>query len=151
GRPLAVTVRNFADELAAAADLVKGKASGVPSALGRGVPGATAGGGPARGRARAGPGDRVRRPSRASGSVAPGLTPAPAAGARGPPEPAQERIARALEVAAVPRDGRPSARARARLSTEADGSAHIVVETVDGSRQSLIDAATLAERIRTAL
>src|SRR5699024_10930208 len=151
GRPLTVTVLNLADELAAAADLVKGKASGVPAALVRGVPGATAGEVPARELSRTGPDDWFRRPSLESVWVALGLSPAQEPVARMSPEPAQERIARALEVAAVPRDGRPSARARARPSTEADGSAHIVVETVDGSRQSLIDAATLAERIRTAL
>lgn len=38
GRPLAVTVRALADELAAAADLVKGKADGIPVALVRGLP-----------------------------------------------------------------------------------------------------------------
>src|SRR5690625_5107922 len=37
GRPLTVTVRNLADELAAAADLVKGKAGGGPLAIVRGV------------------------------------------------------------------------------------------------------------------
>ena len=37
GRPLAVTVRAVADEVAAAADLVKGKSSGVPVAIVRGV------------------------------------------------------------------------------------------------------------------
>ncbi|MFQ6172050.1 coenzyme F420-0:L-glutamate ligase [Oryzobacter sp. R7] len=37
GRPLAVTARAVADELAGAADLVKGKASGVPAAVVRGV------------------------------------------------------------------------------------------------------------------
>ncbi len=38
GRPLSVTARAVADEVAAAADLVKGKASGVPAALVRGLP-----------------------------------------------------------------------------------------------------------------
>ncbi|HYN29880.1 MAG TPA: coenzyme F420-0:L-glutamate ligase [Dermatophilaceae bacterium] len=38
GRPLAVTARAVVDELAAAADLVKGKADGLPAALVRGVP-----------------------------------------------------------------------------------------------------------------
>ena len=38
GRPLAVTTRAVADEIAAAADLVKGKSSGVPVALIRGLP-----------------------------------------------------------------------------------------------------------------
>jgi coenzyme F420-0:L-glutamate ligase/coenzyme F420-1:gamma-L-glutamate ligase len=37
GRPLSVTARALADELAAAADLVKGKADGVPAALVRGA------------------------------------------------------------------------------------------------------------------
>ncbi|WP_299442897.1 coenzyme F420-0:L-glutamate ligase [uncultured Phycicoccus sp.] len=40
GRPLAVTARAVADEVAAAADLVKGKADGVPAALVRGLPAA---------------------------------------------------------------------------------------------------------------
>lgn len=40
GRPLVVTTRAVADEIAAAADLVKGKADGTPAALVRGVPGA---------------------------------------------------------------------------------------------------------------
>lgn len=37
GRPLNVTVTVLADELAAAADLVKGKASGIPVAIARGL------------------------------------------------------------------------------------------------------------------
>lgn len=37
GRPLSVTTRAIADEVAAAADLVKGKADGIPVALVRGV------------------------------------------------------------------------------------------------------------------
>jgi len=37
GRPLAVTERAVADELAAAADLVKGKADGIPAAVVRGL------------------------------------------------------------------------------------------------------------------
>ncbi|MGL5816361.1 MAG: coenzyme F420-0:L-glutamate ligase [Phycicoccus sp.] len=38
GRPLAVTTRAVADEVAAAADLVKGKTDGIPAALVRGRP-----------------------------------------------------------------------------------------------------------------
>lgn len=38
GRPMTVTVRAVADELAAAADLVKGKAAGTPVAVVRGLP-----------------------------------------------------------------------------------------------------------------
>jgi coenzyme F420-0:L-glutamate ligase/coenzyme F420-1:gamma-L-glutamate ligase len=45
GRPLAVTVRAVADELAAAGDLVKGKVGVVPAAVVRGTPWATAGDG----------------------------------------------------------------------------------------------------------
>lgn len=41
GRELSVTARAVADEIAAAADLVKGKASGVPAALVRGLPAGT--------------------------------------------------------------------------------------------------------------
>lgn len=41
GRPLAVTARAVADEIAAAADLVKGKAGRVPAALVRGLPDGT--------------------------------------------------------------------------------------------------------------
>ena len=37
GRPLAVTMRAVADEVAAAADLVKGKADGIPAAVVRGL------------------------------------------------------------------------------------------------------------------
>src|SRR5699024_12827720 len=111
----------------------------------RGVPGATAGEVPARELSRTGPDDWFRRPSLESVWVALGLSPAQEPVARMSPEPAQERIARALEVAAVPRDGRPSARARARLSTEADGSAHIVVDTAGRCRQLPIDAASLAQ------
>lgn len=59
GRPLAVTARAVADELAAAADLVKGKASGVPAAVVRGLDAAwfSAGAVGARSLVRTGPGD----------------------------------------------------------------------------------------------
>lgn len=43
GRPLMVTARAVADEIAAAADLVKGKTIGVPAALVRGLPAGTVG------------------------------------------------------------------------------------------------------------
>ncbi len=59
GRALAVTTRAIADELAAAADLVKGKVSGIPAAIIRGLaPEAfTPAGGGARSVVRTGPGD----------------------------------------------------------------------------------------------
>src|SRR5699024_10554811 len=141
GRPLTVTVRNLADELAAAADLVKGKSSGVPAALVRGVPGATAQDVPARALSRTGEDDWFRRPSLESVWVALGLA----------PEPVPERIARALQVAAVPRPGREPSTATVR-DVAPDGPApHIVVEAADDSPAALVHAATHAERIRTAL
>src|SRR5699024_10892780 len=107
GRPLTVTVRNLADELAAAADLVKGKSSGVPAALVRGVPGATAQDVPARALSRTGADDWFRRPSLESVWVALGLAPEQEPIARLSPEPAPARIARALQVAALPGPRRP--------------------------------------------
>ena len=151
GRALTVTVRNLADELAAAADLVKGKASGVPAALVRGAEGATAADVPARELSRTGSEDWFRRPSLESVWVALGLAPEQEPVARMSPEPAAERIARALEVAALPRPGHGPYRASATTVREPSGGVHIVVERADASTTSLIDAATLAERIRTAL
>lgn len=151
GRALTVTVRNLADELAAAADLVKGKASGVPAALVRGVPGATDADVPARELSRTGADDWFRRPSLESVWVALGLSPEQEPIARMSPEPDAERISRALAVAALPRDARRPGGARAQLHTREGGRPHIVVEAADGSSTALIDAATLAERIRTAL
>ena len=59
GRPLAVTTRALADEVAAAADLVKGKADGIPAALVRGLDAAwfSADAPGARALVRVGPGD----------------------------------------------------------------------------------------------
>lgn len=151
GRPLTVTVRNLADELAAAADLVKGKSSGVPAALVRGVPGATAQDVPARALSRTGEDDWFRRPSLESVWVALGLAPEQEPIARMSPEPVPERIARALQVAAVPRPGREPSTATVR-DVAPDGPApHIVVEAADDSPAALVHAATHAERIRTAL
>lgn len=177
GRTLHVTVRNLADELAAAADLVKGKASGVPAALVRGVPDARSPEVPARELSRTGGEDWFRRPSLESAWVALGLGPEQEPIARMSPEPDEERIARALAVAAIPRDGAAPLAARAHLSpvgpagapaqhaapaadaspvpagvpasTSAPGT--IVVRPADGTAAALIDAATLAERVRTAL
>lgn len=151
GRPLTVTVRNLADELAAAADLVKGKSSGVPAALVRGVPGATAQDVPAHELSRTGADDWFRRPSLESVWVALGLTPEQEPVARMSPEPAAERIARALAVAAVPRAGQEPSTATARTLSGQGGEARIMVSPADASAPSLLHAATLAERIRTAL
>lgn len=103
GRALTMTVRNLADELAAASDLVKGKAGGVPAAIVRGAPGATTDDVPARDLSRTGEDDWFRRPSLESVWVALGLTAAQEPVARMSPEPAAERIERALTVAALPR------------------------------------------------
>lgn len=151
GRQLTVTVRNLADELAAAADLVKGKSSGVPAALVRGVPSATAADVPARELSRTGAEDWFRRPSLESVWVALGLSAEQEPIARMSPEPDEERILRALAVAAVPRQGQTRSTAVARLGTHQDGRPHIVVDAAEDSPAALIHAATLAERIRTAL
>ncbi|WP_241237427.1 coenzyme F420-0:L-glutamate ligase [Brachybacterium saurashtrense] len=151
GRALSVTVRNLADELAAAADLVKGKASGVPAALVRGVDAATAADVPARELSRTGEDDWFRRPSLESVWVALGLAPEQEPVARMSPEPAEERIARALAVAAIPRGAASASTATVRRRSATQGPAPIVVEAADTSRAALVEAATLAERIRTAL
>lgn len=57
GRPLAVTARAVADELAAAADLVKGKASGIPAVVVRGLAQVVGEGPGARSLVRTGAGD----------------------------------------------------------------------------------------------
>ncbi len=78
GRPLAVTARAIADEVAAAADLVKGKVDAVPVALVRGLGGFVTGTVGAGGRSlvRTGPGDwfatGTAETVRASLGVAPG-------------------------------------------------------------------------------
>lgn len=151
GRPLMVTVRNLADELAAAADLVKGKASGVPAALVRGVPGATGQDVPARDLSRTGEEDWFRRPSLESVWVALGLGPEQEPVARMSPEPAEERIARALAVAAVPREGEDPFTAQVRRPADGTDRSRIVVVPAESSPEALVQAATLAERIRTAL
>ena len=104
GRPLQVTVRCVADELAAAADLVKGKDRAVPVALVRGSGAVREGAGGARTIVRTGPEDwfglgRVEA-VRAALGVAPGSADAldvgiPAAW----PEDRPTRVARAVRVA----------------------------------------------------
>ncbi|MBM6400963.1 coenzyme F420-0:L-glutamate ligase [Phycicoccus sp. MQZ13P-5] len=108
GRPLAVTARAVADEVAAAADLVKGKADGVPAALVRGLPAewfapspAAAG---ARSLVRTGAGDWFAtghvEALRAALGVAPGSAESAAVGIRSvAPEPLAERVARVVALA----------------------------------------------------
>lgn len=120
GRPLAVTTRAVGDELAAAADLVKGKADGVPAALLRGPAvavlvhaAATDPHDAARGAAglvRTGPGDWFalghREAVRAALGVAPGTARAEEVGvAAVAPEEDEVRGARAVRVALVGHDG----------------------------------------------
>jgi coenzyme F420-0:L-glutamate ligase/coenzyme F420-1:gamma-L-glutamate ligase len=106
GRPLAVTARALADELAAAADLVKGKADAVPAALVRGAGAwvSEADGPGAASLVRTGREDWFdygrAEAVRASLGVEPGSTAAEECGiAAVHPEPVAERVARAVRVA----------------------------------------------------
>lgn len=106
GRPLAVTARAIADEIAAATDLVKGKADGVPAALVRGA-GAwvtEADGAGAAGLVRTGREDWFgygqAEAVRASLGIEPGTPAATGCGiASVHPEPVGERVPRAVRVA----------------------------------------------------
>ncbi len=110
GRELTVTARAVADELAAAADLVKGKADGLPAALVRGAgihldagAGSATGQG-ARDLVRTGPTDwfgyGTAEAVRASLGIEPGSTASEAAGiASVEPEPVADRVSRAVAVA----------------------------------------------------
>ena len=106
GRPLAVTARAVVDEVAAAADLVKGKADGVPAALLRGLPaGWFAGDAPgARSLVRTGPGDWFAtgpvEALRAALGVVAGSRRSEEVGLRSvAPEPAQVRVGRVVALA----------------------------------------------------
>lgn len=105
GRPLMVTVRALADELAAAADLVKGKSDGIPAALVRGCPRSwfEDDGAGARSLIRTGPGDWFRmghvEAVRAALGAAPGTAEAMAVGIPGADRALSERIRRVIAVA----------------------------------------------------
>jgi coenzyme F420-0:L-glutamate ligase/coenzyme F420-1:gamma-L-glutamate ligase len=110
GQPLVVTTRAVGDELAAAAELVKGKAEAIPAAIARGSGLAVEGRGPsARSLLRAGPHDWFEYGSaeavRASLGIEPGTEAARGVGlaAAGVEDPAT-RVGRAIAVAlhAVP-------------------------------------------------
>lgn len=109
GRPLQVTARAIADEIAAAADLVKGKTQQVPAALIRGLPlSVIAGPGAAGARSmlRSGPGDWFALGTveaiRTSLGVPPGSAAADATGvASSGPEPEGTRAQRAVDVALI--------------------------------------------------
>lgn len=142
GRELAVTVRALADEVASAADLVKGKADGVPAALVRGLPAAWVGVGPggsaagpsvgssvswsggARGLVRTGPGDWFAtghvEALRAALGAEPGSAQSEAVGIRSvAPEPLGDRVGRcvALALLEVP-DGSADVEVRAGAHAE---------------------------------
>lgn len=124
GRPLAVTARALADELAAAADLVKGKRDGIPAAVVRGSGLATADRGPgAAALLRLGPEDWFdygrAEAVRASLGVEPGSPEARDAGIPSAlPEPVAARVSRALAVAlrGVPEVGAEAGTDAVRLS-----------------------------------
>lgn len=107
GRELSVTARAVADEVAAAADLVKGKAQGVPAALVRGLPDGCVTHPGAPGAAhllRTGPQDWFTTGSmeavRAALGVPPGSPQAEVVGIPGVlPEPESERVDRAVALA----------------------------------------------------
>lgn len=114
GRPLAVTSRAVADELAAAADLVKGKASGIGAALVRGLAHVVTreDGGGARSLVRTGPGDWFalghREAVRAALGAPPGSEAARSVGLPSVvPEPEERRVRRATDLALL---GHPGAR-----------------------------------------
>ena len=105
GRALHVTARAVADELAAAADLVKGKADAVPAAVVRGSTWAGDGAGPgARALLRHGPTDWFALGSAEAVRAALGTAPGTAAALEDgipsvAPEPVRERAGRAVAVA----------------------------------------------------
>ena len=107
GRPLSVTARAVSDELAAAADLVKGKVDAIPAAVVRGTPWAAAERGPgARALIRTGRDDWFdygrAEAVRASLGLEPGSTSAEELGIPSvTPEAVEVRIARAWSVAAL--------------------------------------------------
>lgn len=113
GRPLAVTARAIADQIAAAADLVKGKASAVPAALVRGLPSGTVtdpGAAGARTLVRTGPGDWFALGTVEAVRSALGVVPgSPAADQVGvpsvTPEEYADRLARAVRLALHGEDG----------------------------------------------
>jgi coenzyme F420-0:L-glutamate ligase/coenzyme F420-1:gamma-L-glutamate ligase len=126
-------MRALADEVAAAADLVKGKAAGIPAALVRGldaawlVPGAPG----ARSLVRAGPGDWFAlghvEALRAALGVAPGSAMSEAVGIRSvlPGEPLEPRVGRVVALA---------------LLDVPEGSADVGVDEAAGSAEVALGA-----------
>lgn len=154
GRPLTVTVRALADELAGAADLVKGKSTGTPVAIVRHLGDRVVRReSSARELVRTGPDDWFRRPSLESVWQALGLAEEEEPVAAMSPEPDDERIARAIAVACTPRaggaDAPESCPDAARVERAADGA--VLVIAASAHPLACLRAGELAERVRTAL
>lgn len=150
GRPLAVTARAVADEVAAAADLVKGKASGVPAALVRGLPEGTVtspGGPGARTLVRTGPGDwfalGAAEAVRSALGAPPGSEVADHVGvASVGPEEYAERLARAVRLALLDEEA-------ATVTEEEDGrlTVHAGTPFVAGRVVARLEVALASESI----
>jgi coenzyme F420-0:L-glutamate ligase/coenzyme F420-1:gamma-L-glutamate ligase len=146
GRRLDVTVRALADEIAAAADLVKGKVSGRPAALVRGLADLVLPGGSPAGAGslvRSGDADwfalGAQEAVRAALGVPPGSSAAEAVGIRpvGPgPEPRGDRVGRAVAVA---------------LATGLSASVEARGDLVEVSGTDPVDTGMVAARLLTAL
>lgn len=167
GRPLHVTVRALADEVAAAADLVKGKASGVPAVVVRGLGGVVvdpADAVPARALSRTGEDDWFRRPSLESVWQALGIAAEDEPVAAMGPESDALRLHRAIEIARMPArtvtsvdpDLGPASAASAPPILEDEGPGPtgrlaLVVRPHDDRGGSWAAAGMFAERLRTAI
>lgn len=150
GRRLSITVRDLADEIAAASDLVKGKATGVPVAIVRGLADALAADPaeeiPASALSRTGHDDWFRRPSLESVWQALGLSVEQEPIAAMAPEPVAERVQRAIIVAA------PSDDLRAQVHEESTATGVMLHVRPLGRRpEDLVQAGRLAERLCTAV
>ncbi|MGL5929999.1 MAG: coenzyme F420-0:L-glutamate ligase [Dermatophilaceae bacterium] len=159
GRPLAVTTRAVADEVAAAADLVKGKAHGIPAALVRGLPTSwfapDAGG--ARALVRTGPGDWFSlgqaEAVRAALGAPPGSDAAAHVGVPAvDPEPLAARVERVLALALL--DDEEGA-ADVALDDDADGDADVTLTSSDsydlGRLVARLQVAAHSEALRAAV
>lgn len=147
GRALGITVRNLADELAGTADLVKGKATGVPAALVRGLDDAVVDDPaleiPAAALSRTDASDWFRRPSLESAWQALGIVLDEEPVAAMDPEPVPIRIRRAIRVA---RQGADPDLVDVRAEET-----RTLVAPVQAGPLAWAAAGALAERIRTAL
>lgn len=155
GQPLEVTVRALADEVAALADLVKGKTSGTPVALVRGLAAlVTADDGPGAAsllRPAAGDWFRLGHVEAVRASLRAGAVPPPPV----PPGSTGQRVERAVEVA-LAGDARPDRWAVRHLpaaASEGTTSASVAVVSVTGPGDpaSLLDLGALLQRLRSAL